>query len=313
MNILITSISNKVPLIEAVRNLFRNRNIHCKVIGADSNDKCIARHFVDDFWQMSLLPELSIGDLIKFCQKNRVKVIFPTREGELTFFSKYKAELLKNGVHVMVSDLDALKLVQDKFAFYNHLKRNDFPVIETGLSIDSVKAKTYVVKERFGAGSRGLALDVSESKAREMAKTLSQPIFQPFIKGKEYSVDLYVDRFRNCKGVIVRERVVVIDGESQIARTIKHHEIEHLAKKLAKQLNLYGHAMFQMIVDDSGSIHIVECNPRFGGASTLSVRAGLESFYWFYLESCGKSLDDIPFKRSKNELTQVRYLKDLVF
>src|SRR5690625_165804 len=296
-----------------VRNLFLNRNIHCKVLGADSNDKCIARHFVDEFWQMPFLTELNIGDLIKFCQKNEVKVIFPTREGELTFFAQYKQELMKNGVHVMVSDFDALKLVQDKFAFYDQLKRNGFPVIETGLSIDSVKAKTYVVKERFGAGSRGLALDVSESKAREMAKTLSQPIFQPYITGKEYSVDLYVDRFRNCKGVIVRERVVVIDGESQITRTIRHHEIEHLTIKLAKQLNLYGHVMFQVIVDNSASIHIVECNPRFGGASTLSVRAGLESFYWFYLESCGKSLDNIPFNRSENELTQVRYLKDLVF
>ena len=43
--------------------------------------------------------------------------------------------------------------------------------------------------------------------------------------------------------------------------------------------------MLQMFITPQNEFFLIECNPRFGGASTLSIKAGLESFKWAYLEA----------------------------
>jgi carbamoyl-phosphate synthase large subunit len=77
-------------------------------------------------------------------------------------------------------------------------------------------------------------------------------------------------------------------------------------------LGIYGHAVFQLIQSSTGGLHVIECNARFGGASTLSIAAGLDSFYWFLLEACGDSLSQYPFARCRRELRQIRFARDLV-
>ena len=44
----------------------------------------------------------------------------------------------------------------------------------------------------------------------------------------------------------------------------------------------------------------------------MSIAAGLESFYWFLLETGGADLDAYPFQR-RGEKRLVRYPADLIF
>ena len=94
------------------------------------------------------------------------------------------------------------------------------------------------------------------------------------------SIDVYVDRKGKSKGVLVRERNVVVDGESQVTTIVKKEKVEHLIGLMAEKLKLRGHSVFQVLVDGKGMVHIIECNARFGGASSSSIAAGLDSFYW---------------------------------
>jgi carbamoyl-phosphate synthase large subunit len=80
----------------------------------------------------------------------------------------------------------------------------------------------------------------------------------------------------------------------------------------ASALGLTGHMVFQAIEDRSGRVHLMECNSRFGGASTLSVAAGLDSFYWFFRECMGDDLHDVAFVESPEGLRQVRYASDKI-
>lgn len=75
---------------------------------------------------------------------------------------------------------------------------------------------------------------------------------------------------------------------------------------------MYGHVMFQFIKDYSGDIHIIECNARFGGASTLSLAMGLDSFYWFIQESRGIPSEQLSFDRSQTEKRLIRHAEDLI-
>ncbi|MFS0575526.1 ATP-grasp domain-containing protein [Sporosarcina sp. 179-K 3D1 HS] len=312
MNFLITSVSRKVTLIENVKDVAKRLGSSV-IYGGDLNEKCIGRYFVDEFWWMPPLDDLAVSDFISYCQQNQISFVIPTRDKELLYFAKNLSLLEENGIFVMVSGLSALNHTSDKLKFYQYLKDRDYSAIETSLNLKTVSGNYFVVKERFGSGSKRLYLKVKEEEAIKVARHLDAAIYQPYIEGIEFSIDVYVDQVGKSKGAVVRERVLVVNGESQITRTARLPELEKLAMELAEVLDLRGHVMFQAIVDETGTPHIIECNPRFGGASTLSVAAGLDSFYWFFLESTGKSLEDIPFTRSEKELTQVRYAKDLIF
>lgn len=313
MNLLITSISQKVPFIEKMKDAANRISETTLVYGGDGNGRCLGRYFVDEFWHMPVLSELSVDDFILYCKQKDIRVIFPTRDGELTYFSRNLNLFNINGIRIMVSDYESLAFTRDKLNFFLQLKLKRLPVIQTVLDIDSLESSLFVVKEQFGSGSQGLYLKVQREEAVRLAESLDKPIFQPYIEGTEYSIDVYVDFKGKSKGAVVRERVLVVNGESQVTRTVRDERLEQLGLELAETLGLHGHVMFQVIVDSNGSPHIVECNPRFGGASTLSVAAGLDSFYWFLLEAQGESLENYPFIRSEKELTQVRYAKDMIF
>ena len=312
-NVLITSISGKVPLIKAVKKAVRKCHKKGKVIGGDCSDNIVGRYFVDGFWLMPPIEQLNIESLINYCKQNNIKAIIPTRDGELPFFAANANILKENGISIMISSYATVQRCLDKLLFFGVLNDFNYPVIPTVANIDELACESYVAKERYGAGSQNIALDYSKQDAIKHASLLESPIFQPFIEGREVSVDLYIGKDGVCKGVVARTRQLVVNGESQITRTIRDEKIETMCVKIAEQLEIYGHAVFQVLIDNQDNYHIIECNNRFGGASSLGLTAGLDSFYWFLLESNGYSIGPELFIRSTEEKTQVRYAEDLIF
>jgi carbamoyl-phosphate synthase large subunit len=311
-NVLITSISKKIPLLKCVRRSSQKIGNKGKIIGADSDEKCIGRYFVDSFWQMPKIGHFNIQDLIDFCKNNKINCIIPTRDGELSLFAENKDLLKMSSINTMISNNDTIRKCIDKIAFYEEGIKHGFPIIETSPKIDNIKSSYYVVKERCGSGSRQIGIRLDKQHALSHSKLLENPVFQPFIEGKEFSLDLYVDKSGKTKGVVARTRDVVVNGESQVTETIRMTDLEKLCSNLAEKLGIYGHAVIQVLQDESKKYHIIECNPRFGGASSLSMEVGLDSFYWFFLESGGADLDEYEFVRSQKEKKQVRFAEDLI-
>ena len=312
INVLVTSVSKKTSLLTAIRKAMSKIGNDGFITGGDVDPNCIGKYFVDRFWQMPTTDDLSMVEFIQYCKDNKITCVIPTRDNELLYFANHKKKLEENGIHVMVSKSDSVKICIDKLAFYNYLKTHGFPYVKTTKNIDEIESKFYVVKDQFGAGSREIGYRLSKENAIMHAKSILNPIFQPFIEGKEYSVDLYIGKNSKTKGMIVRSRDVVVNGESQITTSVSNMELEKICSDLAEQLDLYGHVIIQAIKDNNGNYQILECNPRFGGASSLSIHLGLDSFYWFLIESSGESLDNYLFLRSPTERKQIRYSEDLV-
>ncbi|OFZ80494.1 MAG: carbamoyl-phosphate synthase [Bdellovibrionales bacterium RIFOXYD1_FULL_53_11] len=280
--------------------------------GADSNPGCIGRYFVDKFWHMPPIDTLQIDDLVDYCRKNNIFSIIPTRDGELPFFANNIQNLRKHGVSVMVSGSAAVQCTIDKLQFYSSLSTQGFPVIPTCLDIDDISSGPYVVKDRFGAGSKTIGLALDRNAALNHARHLQNPVFQPYIEGQELSIDLYVDRSGKTKGAVSRIRLLVVSGESQITATCRNDGLELLCSQIAEYIGIYGHAVFQAIIGRDGHVHIIECNLRMGGASNLGIKVGVDSVYWFLLESSGIDLSQYPFIRSPQEAKQIRYPEDMV-
>ncbi len=313
VRILVTSISRKIPMIQAIRkgvDKFSNQN---EIHGADSDTRCLGRRFVDNFWHMPPIKDLRAADIVSYCTRHGITAIIPSRDGELSFFAQIASELKRQGINVMISPPEAVRICLDKFEFFRTLhQETECPPIPTSLTPDDFDSGPFAVKERFGAGSANLALGLDLKSAIEHAAKLQEPVFQPIISGLEYSIDVYLTMEGVAKGAIARIREQVVKGESMITTTKRHTVLEEACINTARRLGLYGHVIFQAIEDNNGELHLVECNCRFGGASTLSVAAGLDSFYWFLTEAHGDDCAALPFLRSKEELRQVRYPADLI-
>lgn len=311
-SILITSISKKVPLIMAVRVAAEKIGCFGDIHGCDTNENCIAKYMVDKFWLSPPLSELSRDQIFDYCQHHHITAIIPTRDAELPFFAQHKNWFAENGIHIMVSNSKSIQVCLDKKDFADALIQLNMPAIPTYLSADEIQPAYYVVKERKGAGSLTVGLTMPKLAAIEYASHLNEPIFQSFIEGIEYTIDLYRDRSGTVKGCVARERNLVVHGESQVTTTKRKPVLEALCSEVAHALDLYGHATFQAIESVEDNYSLIECNARFGGASTASVAAGLDTFYWFLLECCGASLEQYPFQRKAGELRQIRYPADKV-
>jgi len=312
ITILVTSLSKKVPLVNSLREMFEEHKIEAKIIGGDSSIDSLGKYFVDEFWHMPKLQDLQIQEVIHYCHLHKVSIILPTRDAELKFWSVNKTVLKKNGISVMISSRKTIGLCYDKLKFYNFLQKKNLSVVETSLLLNKDIYKSYVVKSRFGSGSQTTFIDVPYDVAKTIMKNEVDTIFQPYIDGQEYSIDCYRSAKTQEVSMVIRSRDVVINGESAVS-TVQHNdeEIQNIVLETAKVLNIDGHCVFQGIrAKETNSFILIECNPRVGGASSLSMKVGLTSLLWFANEEKLIKLEQTKFEKRAEISQMIRVPKD---
>jgi carbamoyl-phosphate synthase large subunit len=311
LTVLVTSASKKIPLINAVKVGAHKISSESKVIAGDISENVLSKYIADEFWLMPRAIDDNVDEIIVESVRRGVNVILPTRDGELAFWSKYKAKFLDIGISIIVSPQDSIARCLDKLEFSEFGKNNELPFIQSSVDIADIQAKTYVVKERFGAGSKSIGINLGLDEAVEHGKTLMQPIFQPFIPGVEISIDGWLCKEGSLKGLVIRKRDLVENGESQVTSTFRHAAIEKKAAICLESLNISGPAVMQAIITKNHEIRVIECNSRFGGASTTAIAAGLDIFFWSLQEALGNSSHDYSFHRIVGEIKQVRVPSDI--
>lgn len=311
--ILISSAAKKIPLYYAVQRAAQKINPFATVIAGDMSDNSLSKYICDNFWHMPPTNDQFLSSIVNGCKKRGISAIIPTRDGELIFWATHKVLLEKEGIAVLVAPRDAIALCMDKLAFAVFGRQHGHPCIEAAEKIADLPEsyERFVVKERFGAGSRALGLNLSQEEAKNHARGLSCPIFQPYIVGQEFSADAWLDSNARLKGIILRNRDLVVSGESQVTTTFRNSAFELILKKFLEQIGITGHAVLQAIATEQGELHIIECNARFGGASTTALAAGLDSFYWSLLEIYGADMADYNFCRIAGEVKQIRIPSDI--
>lgn len=311
-NILVTSSSKKAPLIRALQKAAQKIDMNIKVIAGDLNRNVVTKFVGDDFWEMPPLADHSFDEILAKCLELKIGVIIPTRDGELVFWTKNKEKLKERGITVLVSSLKTVTTCLDKFEFYEYLHKVGFNGISTSFELPPVPSDAlYVVKERFGSGSIGVGIGLNYEEATTYASTLEFPIFQPLITGEEISVDIWIipDYYES---VVLRSRDLVVNGESQITSVFRNQNLERTFMEIARNLEIIGPAVFQAIIDKNGEAQIIECNARFGGASTASIAAGSGGFESMIDRYIFGNKSQLPRKRVQEikGLTQVRTAVD---
>jgi len=313
INVLITSVSRKVWLVKSFKDALKKVGNNGKVISVDIDPLSAGLYVSDKYY---LAPNSTDKDFIpkilKICKKENIKLVIPSRDEELMLFANNKYKFEEKEICIMISNSEVIEVCNDKYKFYQFLKRNKVSTPKTLLThqIDFYSIKyPLLVKSKYGSGSKGVFVANNKKELEFFNNYVPDPIIQEFLNGKEYTIDLFSDFTGEILTVVPRERIEIVSGESYKGKTIKDNEMIESAKNLAEKLGTIGHITIQ-IVRSSDGIKFIEVNPRFGGGANLSIKAGANTPLYLIKMLKGEKLEP-RIGKFKDGYIMLRYTDDI--
>jgi carbamoyl-phosphate synthase large subunit len=276
MNVLILSAAAKVLLVEAFQAAVAGRG--GRVFAADIAPDSAALHVAD---QGLILPRSEepgfIPALKRACREHRIGLVVPTRDAELPVLAPWRNEFAAAGTAIPVAAPETIALCQDKRRFVRFCESEGFPIARTYQPDERPARFPIFVRPVTGAGGTGARRIEDAAAWHALGPARAGLVIQDFIEAEEYTVDTLMDLEGKPLQAVARRRLLVRGGEAQKSRVEDVPALTDLALALGARLRLVGHNVIQCFRDGAGAPSLIEVNPRFGGASNLSIVAGLDS------------------------------------
>ena len=293
--------------INTIKSL-RLSNFKGRIVATDS-DALSAGFFLSDISEV--MPEsqdsLFIKRLLSIVKKYNVKVLFPSSGHDIYEYSKYQKELEEVGAKPIVSSRDTLEICRDKLLSFKKLpKKSKF--VFTTTSIDKIHKFPIIAKPRFGKGGRDIFKIEDEKDLHYVTTKYDNMIFQDYLPGIEYTIDVLSDLHGNPLVSIPRIRLQTKAGISTKGRIIKDKTIENICRDTAKFLKIIGPCCIQLKESEDGELKMIEINPRMGGGTIFATLAGI-NFPSLIIDMVKNKSIKIP---DFSEITVLRYYEEIV-
>ena len=291
MNILFTGVGRRIELLQAFRNAALVLNKDLKIFGADMAGTAPALSYCDYIRKVVAMKDSEyIDNLIQICSNDHIDLLIPTIDTDLLVLSENKKKFEAIGTKVMISTPEMIRICRDKnntsqffinCGLHAPIPVNDWREYKSGYPA--------FIKPKDGSSSIN-AFKVKDAKELEIyAGQIEDYIVQPFVEGKEYTIDIFCDWDGEPVSIVPRERMQVRAGEVLKTRIVMDSVMATEAKILCKAFKPCGPMTVQLIRDENGIDWFIEINPRFGGGAPLSMKAGARS-----AEAILKMLDGDP-------------------
>ncbi|MCL6444651.1 MAG: UDP-2,4-diacetamido-2,4,6-trideoxy-beta-L-altropyranose hydrolase, partial [Alicyclobacillus sp.] len=279
---------------------------------ADTDVLSPVQHFADTFWTAPNLSQQPPEDVLQFCVDHEIRALIPVTDRDVLYLAEHAAAFEQQGIACMVASLDAVCVALDHWLFTKTLRDAGLPAVQTELDLPKMASDRVVVKERYGGQLRGIPLNLSHVEAAKYAETLQHPVFQPFVAGQPYWVDLYITPEGIAAGAATCRLEVQSAGGGWVASTLQHPELESLAVRIALQIRLTGHVTIKALLDPEAGVHILGCVPRLHDYATLSWAAGLRSVEWYLRRALTRSEAVPVYEQSPQSIRMIRHWVDRV-
>lgn len=292
MNILLTSVGRRAYLVKYFKEaLGTNGQVHI----CNSDDNTVSFHYADKGVVSPLIYDQEyIPFLLDYCKENKIDVLISLFDIDLLPLAINKQKFAEIGTKVVVSDPDLISVCNDKWKTYLFLDEKGFNVPKTYLTLQKTMAALdsgelkypIIIKPRFGCGS--IAMSVAEDEMellcyfRRNTRTINRSylkyesaaedekiIYQECLCGQEYGVDIINDLNGVYQNAIVRKKIAMRSGETDIAEIVDEPEILKEVTRLGKMTGHIGNMDCDAFLVD-GKPYILEMNARFGGGYPFS-------------------------------------------
>lgn len=279
MHILFTGVGRRIELLQAFRNAALVLNKDLKIYGADMAGTAPALAYCDYSRKVVAMKDSNyIQNLLDICVADKIDLLIPTIDTDLLILAENKNRFETVGTRVLISSPDMIRICRDK----NHT--SSF-FVECGLHAPMPVNdwKEYkgcfpaFIKPKDGSSSIN-AFKVNNVEELEVySEKVEDYIVQPFVSGREYTIDIFCDFKGMPLSIVPRERLQVRAGEVLKTQITMDEQMIDEAKRLCNSFRPCGPMTVQLIRDNDGVDWFIEINPRYGGGAPLSMKAGARS------------------------------------
>lgn len=300
-NILLSSAGRRTYLVEWFREALGGRgHVHASNSDAAATSLMVAdRRVVTPL----IYSDEYIPFMLDYCERERIGAIVPLFDVDVPVLADHRAEFEAIGCLPVVAPAEFARACSDKLATAELLSAADIPRPATYVGVqgflDAVErgAASFPVfiKPRWGMGSIGLAEAADEEELRVLCGIVERKvtdsylryessadapgrgvIVQPRVDAPEYGMDVYCDLSGHYRGCVVRRKVAMRAGETDVAEVVEPDaRFEGLARSLAG-LSRHPGCMDVDVFDAGGELMVLEMNARFGGGYPFSHAAGVD-------------------------------------
>ena len=128
-----------------------------------------------------------------------------------------------------------------------------------------------ITKEIFGNSSKGVKILKNNQDLKSVY--LKNLIFQKYLKGEEYHIDILNDFNGNYLDHCSKLKLEMRDGETFKAKIVENSNLSELSKKISKAVKHVGNLDCDLILSNK-KFFIIDFNPRFGGGYPFTHLAG---------------------------------------
>lgn len=279
MRILFTGIGRRIELLQAFRNAALVLNKDLKIYGADISGTAPALAYCDYTRHVvSMKDPEYIQNLLQICMDDCIDLLIPTIDTDLLVLSKNREKFEAIHTRVMISTPEMVLICRDKNCTSQFF-------IDCGLHAPATISnwKEYkggypaFIKPKDGSSSINAFKVKNREELEVYAGQIKDYIIQPFVNGKEYTIDIFCDWFGKPIAIVPRERMQVRAGEVLKTKITMDEIMIEEAKTLCKVFKPCGPMTVQLIRDEAKIDWFIEINPRYGGGAPLSMKAGARS------------------------------------
>lgn len=287
MKILFTSVGRRVELLQAFRHAAEKNGVDLTIIGVDISRDAPALYFCDITEIVCRISDKNyIPSLLAICERENVDCLIPTIDTDLLLLSKHKHCFEHIGTKVLISRTEKVQICRDKNYTADYFISLGLKSPKPFDSVEKYEAELNLKKQSFPAfikpkdGSSSInAYRVDKLDDLKLyAEKIRDYIIQPYISGKEYTIDIFCDYDGNPVYITPRERMAVRAGEVLKTRIVQDEVMIAEMQALIADYMPCGQITVQLIRDEkTGDNYYIEINPRFGGGAPLSMKAGADS------------------------------------
>jgi len=279
-----------------------------KILATDSSSLSAGFFMADINEIIPQADEHSFLDrLFQIVKMYQVEVLMPSSGSDIYPYSENRKQLAEMGAEAIVSDRDKLEICRDKMLTFQTLS-NKFVLPFTTAESDKIDTFPVLAKPRFGKGSRGIVKIDDESDLRYIISKRDDLVFQEYLPGTEYTVDVLSDLDGKPIIAVPRIRMQTKAGISTKGRVLRDPTLEMDCMKIAELVGIRGPCCMQMKESAEGRLKLIEINPRMGGGTIFTSLAGA-NFPAMLLDMIEGRQVSLPVI---SEITVIRYFEEFV-
>jgi carbamoyl-phosphate synthase large subunit len=238
---------------------------------------------------------------------HNIEVLMPSSGYDIQPYSKYRKQIEQLGAKPVVSDLESMEICYDKMMTFQKLN-DKFDMPFTTTDPDKIPEFPIIAKPRREKGGYDMMLIENENALIQATSKFQDLIFQEYLPGEEYTIDVLSDLNKKPLIAVPRIRLETKGGISTKGKVIHDTQIEQICMNVADFIGIRGPCCIQMKGAKNGRLKLVEVNPRMGGGTIFATLAGV-NFPALILDMVEEK--EI-IKPSFSETTIIRYFEEII-